>query len=834
MIKKWVLFTSFVLALAFIGTRTVCGDVWEGLIASSTDDREHYVGGDLESAASSDLEMPYEGTGQGSPQVVGLRFANVGVSSGATITSAYIEFVCDETKGGSDHVSLIIEGQKSADAVTFNDTVIGRARTDAHVVWVPSNWTAEGQVDRTSDIARVIQEIIRKRSGEPNPADGAVVEQTSVNLSWTQGWKGGNALAIIISNNPDDPSVGLRCAEAWDGSAADAALLHIEFTPGEEITITHDVYFGDNFDDVNNDAGDTFLANQSSGSIIVGCPRCPYSQGLVPGMTYYWRIDDVEADGTTHKGPIWSFTLPPSTATDPVPADGSKYMPTDTTLSWTAGLEAQRHTVYFGDDYDTVNNATEGAPVTVTTYDPGPLEKNMTYYWRVDEFDGVETHKGDVWSFSTLVDFAVADPDLIGWWKFDEAYGATALDFSGYGNDATFGGDPQRVEGILGGALELDGSDYVVIDDVVDDITSTNITLSVWIKSTQTAQGDVFAANNSASSHPLEFYIEGGYPGRYDGSDATYTTAPFVADDQWHMLTYVREGSTAYIYVDGVQVASDSASFDLSTVTRWSIGQEWDDTTASNFYIGLVDDARFYNKALTAEQVLELTRGDPLLAWNPSPSNGAVVDVERARQPLSWSPGDLAAEHDVYFGLDKTTVENADSSDVTGLYRGRQVGTTYAPPGELEWGTGPYYWRIDEINTDGTLTTGAIWSFTIADHLIVEDFESYTDNDMAGEAIWQAWIDGFGVIDNGAQVGYLLPPYAERTIVHGGEQSMPFMYDNTAGVKNSEAEFTLTALRDWTAHDVSELSIWFRGYPGSVGNFVEAPAGTYTMTASGT
>lgn len=144
MIKKWVLLTPFVLVLAFVGTRTVCGDVWEGLIAGSTDDREHYVGGDLESATSSDLEMPYESTGQGSPQVVGLRFANVGVSSGATITSAYIEFVCDETKGGSDHVSLIIEGQKSADAVTFNDTVIGRARTDTQVVWVPSNWTAEG------------------------------------------------------------------------------------------------------------------------------------------------------------------------------------------------------------------------------------------------------------------------------------------------------------------------------------------------------------------------------------------------------------------------------------------------------------------------------------------------------------------------------------------------------------------------------------------------------------------------------------------------------------------------------------------------------------------
>jgi hypothetical protein len=115
----------------------------------------------------------------------------------------------------------------------------------------------------------------------------------------------------------------------------------------------------------------------------------------------------------------------------------------------------------------------------------------------------------------------------------------------------------------------------------------------------------------------------------------------------------------------------------------------------------------------------------------------------------------------------------------------------------------------------------------------VDDFEGYTDDDAAGEAIWQSWIDGFGIANNGAQVGYLLPPYAEQTIVHGGLQSMPFFYANTASVTNSEAILTLTAPRDWAQHDVGELSLWFRGYPGSVGSFVEAPAGTFTMTGSG-
>ena len=62
---------------------------------------------------------------------------------------------------------------------------------------------------------------------------------------------------------------------------------------------------------------------------------------------------------------------------------------------------------------------------------------------------------------------------------------------------------------------------------------------------------------------------------------------------------------------------------------------------------------------------------------------------------------------------------------------------------------------------------------------------------------------------------------------------MPLIYDNTAGVTNSEAVLTLTAPRDWTKHGLTDLSLWFRGYPASVGSFTEAPAGTYTMTASG-
>jgi len=131
-------------------------------------------------------------------------------------------------------------------------------------------------------------------------------------------------------------------------------------------------------------------------------------------------------------------------------------------------------------------------------------------------------------------------------------------------------------------------------------------------------------------------------------------------------------------------------------------------------------------------------------------------------------------------------------------------------PGLLEAETS-YYWRVDEVDAQGNTSKGPIWIFTTGAFLVVDDFESYTDDDAAGEAIWQTWIDGFGVPDNGAQVGYLVPPYCEQTIVHRGAQSMPLLYTNEAGVTNSEGVLPLTTLRDWTTAGVAELSLWFRG-----------------------
>ena len=92
--------------------------------------------------------------------------------------------------------------------------------------------------------------------------------------------------------------------------------------------------------------------------------------------------------------------------------------------------------------------------------------------------------------------------------------------------------------------------------------------------------------------------------------------------------------------------------------------------------------------------------GDPPgQASNPSPGDGAAglgIDSD-----LSWTAGALAASHDVYFGSSPSLGGAA--------FQGNQSGNIYNP-GTLNHAT-TYFWRIDEVNADGT-TPGLTWSFT--------------------------------------------------------------------------------------------------------------------------
>jgi hypothetical protein len=221
-----------------------------------------------------------------------------------------------------------------------------------------------------------------------------------------------------------------------------------------DLAVSHDVYISDNFDAVSEGAEGTFIANQTDTFMVIGFPGFPYSDGLVPGTTYYWRIDEVNETepNSPWKGDIWSFSIPPKTAYFPDPADGAEAVGIDDSLSWTPGYGAKLHTVYFGETFDEVDSVAGGSPQGAATYSPGTLKMAKTYYWRVDEFDVVETHKGDVWSFTT--EGAVSNPSpakgavdvtqtpVLTW---SPGFGATY--------DIFFGTDPSALEKKASGSL---------------------------------------------------------------------------------------------------------------------------------------------------------------------------------------------------------------------------------------------------------------------------------------------------------------------------------------------------------------------------------------------
>ena len=113
---------------------------------------------------------------------------------------------------------------------------------------------------------------------------------------------------------------------------------------------------------------------------------------------FYWRVRAKNAQATSGWSDVWNFTTisVPFKAKNPQPSNGAINQSTITNLGWTNGSYATSYNVYFGSDQ---NNITFEGNVTSTTYNPGVLNYNTTYYWRIDAVNTVGTTTGDIWNF---------------------------------------------------------------------------------------------------------------------------------------------------------------------------------------------------------------------------------------------------------------------------------------------------------------------------------------------------------------------------------------------------------------------------------------------------
>ena len=536
---------------------------------------------------------------------------------------------------------------------------------------------------------------------------------------------------------------------------------------------------------------------QNSLSLSIGC-RLDYDQnfnGIIDDVRLFNReltpeeINQVMVDA------------PAGLVTDPSPADGATDVPRDVVLSWVPVEAATQHDIYFGTDAQAVAGAdtsdTTGiyrGRVITGSYNPAEaLVFGETYYWRVDEVGAPPDNtvlKGNIWSFTVEL-FVYPVTNIVATASSSEPGKEAANTVNGSGLDDS--GLLHGNESVGNMWLSSRGADQPTWIEFEFDRVHKLYQMWVWNSNDSLEQGIGLGFKDVK----IEYSV--------DGIDYTTlgTTHEFAQ----------APGAAGYAHDTTIDMGGVAAKY-----VRLTANSNWKNILEQ---YGL-SEIRFFCI--------------PVSAREPSPASGATnVELDLM---LGWTAGREAARHDVYFSDDLQAVTDG-AAPVTSVTE-----DGYGPL-SLDVGT-TYYWRIDEVNDAETpsIWQSDIWDFTTVEYLVVDDFESY---DSVENQIWYAWKDGlgYGTPDappyyagngTGAAVGNeTTESFTEETIVHGGKQSMPLVYNNNKqGYMNySEVTMTLNSQRDWTAKGVKELSLWFRGYPGSVGSFVEGPVGTYTMTAAG-
>jgi predicted outer membrane repeat protein len=537
---------------------------------------------------------------------------------------------------------------------------------------------------------------------------------------------------------PDNPNPA-------DGATDVDPNADLSWTAGLGAT-SHDVYFG--------------TSNQPP--FTINKPASIFDPGTMASRTtYYWRIDEVGTYDTT-PGAVWSFTTMSLEASNPNPADGATGINITSDLSWTASPCATSHDVYFG----TSNPPLFIGNQTATTLDPGTMDCNTTFFWRIDEVGAYGTITGTVWSFTTAA-FEASNPN-----PADGSTGvnitsdlswmgspcATSHDvYFGTSNPPLFIGN-QTVTTFDPGTMTLDTTYYWRIDEVV---AYGTITGTVWRFTTfgpppgqavnpDPSDGETnvsiiadlgWVAGSDATSHDVYFgtsnppqFIGNQTATTFDAGTMVYYTTYYWRIDEvnpwgtttgaiWSFTTMLLPqpppgqarnpnpanwATEVCIYADLGWTASGATSHDIYFGTsnpppfiRNQTSPTFDPCTMdfNMTYYWRIDSVNTSGK--TTGAVWRFTTAGsppppPGQASNPCPADGATgINIT---SDLSWTASPCATSHDVYFGTSNPP-----------MFIGNQTATTF-DPSTMAYET-TYFWRIDEVNPSGT-NVGTVWTFT--------------------------------------------------------------------------------------------------------------------------
>jgi hypothetical protein len=311
---------------------------------------------------------------------------------------------------------------------------------------------------------------------------------------------------------------------------------------------------------------------------------------------------------------------------------------------------------------------------------------------------------------------AAADPSLVGWWQLDDGSGTLAADSSDAGNNGELFGDPVwSTAGVYSGCLLFDGTDdYIFIDG---HFKLATYTIAVWFRDDSPGQRDIISAYAPTVLHGI--LLEVGSDGRLrflnrfplgtGGGNNIYSTASY-SDGVWHHAAITKSLTEIALFVDGQEIGrmADTSVFDPTDSFGVALGCLDNERGLARMFLGAMDDIRIYSRSLTAGQADGLFHGvnpDFRKAAEPSPADGTVgVGI-----PLfQWTKGETGMFHNIYLG----TSPDLTDADLQG---NRLPITTFYYAAGLQPGA-TYYWRVDEVELDGTtIHTGNVWSFVAQD-----------------------------------------------------------------------------------------------------------------------
>jgi hypothetical protein len=328
---------------------------------------------------------------------------------------------------------------------------------------------------------------------------------------------------------------------------------------------------------------------------------------------------------------------------------------------------------------------------------PGARDE-LSYTPSAERFVGLDSFSytivdasGSTAEADVVLDFP--SPGVKAYWSFDETSGTLARDSSGFDHDAVAQAPTQWVTGVIGGALEFDGSSQVL--DTFAPSFAPPWSVSAWVRRSANAGSSAHLIESSNGSLRLEQWFRTGQIGvtHYGVADSHFgVSAPLGV---WTLLTFVGTEDGTSLFVDAQSVGT------LPTSILAPMGPI---SASGGPLAATLDDLRVYNVALDASAIQGLHQfGGAAVA--PRPVDGGSL-ADTPGEILRWSGGFGVTSYDVYLGTDAAVVTAATS--VSPEYRGNQSTTEYIPSGLVSGVT--YYWRVDALVPSGALP-GPVWQF---------------------------------------------------------------------------------------------------------------------------